>query len=99
MLNYFSPSARRLRALVRVLRPGQLNTIQLMQLRDDLIAWHAELPTGMLWKILDQAQAAVEATLDTPLTALFQDIHYSAERALAIRNRAGRFQCSCRLGD
>jgi hypothetical protein len=42
----------------------------------------------MLWKILDQAQAATTATLDASLAALLQDIHYSAERALANRNRA-----------
>jgi len=42
----------------------------------------------MLWKILDQAQAAATATLDASLAALLQDIHYSAARALANRNRA-----------
>ena len=88
MFNYFSPSARRLRALVQSLHPSRLDTLQLTQLRDELIARQAELPTGMLWKILDQAQAAAKATLDAPHTALLQDIHYSAERALANRNRA-----------
>ena len=88
MFNYFSPSARRLRALVRSLHPGRLDKLQLTQLRDEIITRQAELPTGMLWKILDQAQAATTATLDASLAALLQDIHYSAERALANRNRA-----------